>query len=245
MNVSRHRWVALGAARMTTPQAREWAGLTGIGTVDAPLQVAFSSVVCAVCGENYGDALEECLGSIEDEPPTAHLWQAFLTLAVTDEEAQAWSDPEADFHPDRPQSVAVLCVLCGQSADGAPETCPERDFWTSDVPDGHLRAQATSVTHPADMDQWERIAWIPHDSYLAFADAAVPADKHFTALQRTEINGRVIDATSTGVPVIACFTEADDPVPVEIQRDPQGQVSQARLCWTSDVDELHAAGNGS
>lgn len=117
---------------MTTAQARQWAGLTGTGVAEAPLEVMFSSMVCVVCGESYETALPECLGSLETEPETAHLWQAFLTAPATDDEAATWADPDGDFDGGLPQAIAVMCVLCGQSADSAEEGCPERAFWVDE-----------------------------------------------------------------------------------------------------------------
>ncbi len=93
--------------------------------------------------------------------------------------------------------------------------------------------------------EWEQLIWIGHDSYLAFADTAVPAAKQCEALQATNIEGRVIDATKNGVPVVAAFTEADDNVPVEIRRDDAGSVVSLRLCWTTDVDDLDQSGEGA
>jgi hypothetical protein len=90
---------------------------------------------------------------------------------------------------------------------------------------------------------WEELIWIGHDSYLAIADAALPAAKQFEALQATSIEGRVIDATMNGVAVVAAFTEADDNVPVEVQRKGK-RIVALRLCWTTDVDELDESGEG-
>jgi len=92
--------------------------------------------------------------------------------------------------------------------------------------------------------EWEQLIWIGHDSYLAIADTAVPAAKQFQALQATNIEGRVIDATKNGIPVVAAFTEADDDVPVEIRRNDNGVAISLRLCWTNDVDDLDKTGDG-
>ena len=92
---------------------------------------------------------------------------------------------------------------------------------------------------------WETLDWIGHDSYLAIGDASIPAPKQFEALQATDIEARVIDATKSGVAVVAAFTEADDNVPVEVQRNGQGKVISLRLCWTADVDELDDNGGGN
>lgn len=73
----------------------------------------------------------------------------------------------------------------------------------------------------------------------------MPAAKQFEALQATNIEGRVIDATKDGIPIVAAFTEADDNVPVEIRRDDEGSVVSLRLCWTTDVDDLDQSGEGA
>jgi hypothetical protein len=130
--MKQHRWLALGAASMTTEQAKEWAGLTGAGIANTPLEVSFSTIVCVLCGEDYESALRECLGPLGEDSRTAHLWQAFWTVPATDDEAEAWSDPDRDFNPGRPRSTAVICMLCGQGADSADEACPERAFWLDD-----------------------------------------------------------------------------------------------------------------
>ena len=84
--MTRHRWVALGAAPMTAERAKEWAGLTGIGVAETALEVFFSSMICAVCLEHFGEALPQCPGlSAGDE--NSHVWQAFFTAPATDEEA--------------------------------------------------------------------------------------------------------------------------------------------------------------
>lgn len=92
------------------------------------------------------------------------------------------------------------------------------------------------------MNGWTTLGWVGHDSYLAIADTAVPAAKQFEALQATDIAKRVIDATGDGV--IAAFTEADENVPVEVQRDGQDKIVSLRLCWTTDVDKLDGRGEG-
>lgn len=95
------------------------------------------------------------------------------------------------------------------------------------------------------MNEWATLGWVGHDSYLAIADASVPAAEQFEALQAADMQNRVIDATANDVAVVAAFTEADENVPVEVQRDGQGKVVSVRLCWTTDVDELDDNGEGS
>src|SRR5688500_8004134 len=95
------------------------------------------------------------------------------------------------------------------------------------------------------MSEWETLGWVGHDSYLAIGNASISALKQFHALQATDIQNRVIDATQQGISVIAAFTEADDNVPIEVRRDHRGQIVSLRLCWTTDVDELDGSGDGS
>ena len=89
-----------------------------------------------------------------------------------------------------------------------------------------------------DIYDWDAYQNIPHDSYVAFADASVPPARLFKALRETGIDGRIVDTTHSGVPLIACFTEADDPLPIEIMRSHAGRASSVRVCWTQDVDDL-------
>ena len=123
--------MTLGASAMTNDQAKEWAGLEGPTTVSEGLDVMFSAVVCVVCKENYGEALPQCLGPPSDALPNDHFWQAFFTHPVTDDEAATWADPDGELKLGRPESIAVLCMLCGQSADLADEECSVRAFWTT------------------------------------------------------------------------------------------------------------------
>ena len=85
--------------------------------------------------------------------------------------------------------------------------------------------------------QWEQLTWIGHDSFLAIADAAVPAAVQVEALRATNMEYRLIDATKSGISVVAAFTEAVEDVPVEVRRDDHGAVVSLRLCWTNDVGE--------
>jgi hypothetical protein len=87
-------------------------------------------------------------------------------------------------------------------------------------------------------DRWEELTQIGHDSYLGFGDASTSPEVYYGLFQNCTVNGRVLDCTSSGHSAIACFTEADDPVPVEVQLDAAGDVYKARLCWTNDVDDL-------
>lgn len=121
---------------MSTQQAKEWAGLSqkapsGPGIASTGLDILFSSVLCAVCLEELGDALPECTGP-SDDSRNEHLWQAFFTAPVTDDDAASWADPEGAFDVSIPQSINVICVLCGTSADDSSSECKERSLWTKE-----------------------------------------------------------------------------------------------------------------
>jgi hypothetical protein len=124
----KHRWMGLGTARMSDGQAEGWSGLSGVA--DDPLEMHLPRVVCVVCDAAYGETAEECLGP-QPGAHASHLWHVLLTIAMTDEEAETWADPDAgDLGLGRPRSVNVVCVLCGQPFEGADETCEERAFWS-------------------------------------------------------------------------------------------------------------------
>ncbi len=129
--MAQHRWVALGGAPMTQEQAKEWAALTGIGVAETPLEVFFSSMVCAVCLEPLEEALPQCPG-LPAGDENSHVWQAFFTAPATEEEARAWADPDGEYHSGRPQSIAVHCVLCGSTPESPAAECDERAFWTKE-----------------------------------------------------------------------------------------------------------------
>lgn len=54
----------------------------------------------------------------------------------------------------------------------------------------------------------------------------------------TDQDASVIDFTRYGVPLIAFSTMADGAYPVEVARDHAGRLLAARICLTTDVDEL-------
>ena len=95
------------------------------------------------------------------------------------------------------------------------------------------------------MDKWESLTKMAYDSYLGFGDAATPRKTYRDLFHECPTNGRIYDYTGIGYQAIACFTEADDPVPVEMHRNRAGAIERARLCWTNDVDELDQAGEGT
>lgn len=202
--MSAHRWVALGSTPMTTAQAKEWAGLPGRDIADTPLKVHFPVMVCVVCGESYEAALPDCLGDLEGDAPNEHIWQAYLTAASTEEQAAAWAAEGTDFEPGYPQVVAVLCLLCGESADDAPEECEERALFAgSSSPDGRedlsmeipsvdgMPTNETDRRSPKGKDEREAVresfAFL-HKELDAFIEDAKPTDEdlHFARFRRLD-----------------------------------------------------------
>jgi hypothetical protein len=93
------------------------------------------------------------------------------------------------------------------------------------------------------LSAWTEIGWVEIDSATAgFGDDACRSilgdrvlDLH---LRRMDPGARVIDFTRYGVPLIAFSTMADGTYPVEMARDRAGRLLAARICLTTDVDEL-------
>jgi hypothetical protein len=93
------------------------------------------------------------------------------------------------------------------------------------------------------LSAWTEIGWVEIDSATAgFGDDACRSvlgnrllELH---LRLTDPDARVIDFTHYGVPLIAFSTMADGTYPVELARDPGGRLLAARICLTTDVDEL-------
>jgi hypothetical protein len=90
---------------------------------------------------------------------------------------------------------------------------------------------------------WTQIDWIEVDSAtVGFGDDACRSilgrpvlDLH---LGLTAPDAGIIDFTRYGVPLIAFSTMADGTYPVELARDRAGRLLAARICLTTDVDEL-------
>lgn len=78
------------------------------------------------------------------------------------------------------------------------------------------------------MADWTTIGWISQDRFLAFAEASI---------DRNMFRSAVLDGVQVDSGFVACFTDCDDDVPVEVQHD-DDVVRSARLCWTNDVDDL-------
>jgi hypothetical protein len=90
---------------------------------------------------------------------------------------------------------------------------------------------------------WTESGWIEVDSAtVGFGDGACSGllgdpvlDLH---LGGTDPDARVIDFNRYGVPLIAFSTMADGAYPVELAHDRAGRLLAARICLTTDVDEL-------
>ena len=91
--------------------------------------------------------------------------------------------------------------------------------------------------------EWSEIGWIEVDSAtVGFGDDVCRRvlgrpllDLHFG---RGDGHGPVIDFTQYGVPLIGFVTMEDRDYPVELARDHTGRLLGARICLTTDVDEL-------
>ena len=91
--------------------------------------------------------------------------------------------------------------------------------------------------------EWSEIGWIEVDSatvgfgdYVCWRVLGRPLlDLHFG---RGDGHGPVIDFTRYGVPLVGFLTMEDRDYPVELARDGAGRLLGARICLTTDVDEL-------
>ena len=94
------------------------------------------------------------------------------------------------------------------------------------------------------LSMWTEIGWVEIDSATAgFGDDACRSvlGNRLLELHLTDPDASVIDFTRYGVPLIAFSTMADGTYPVELARDPAGRLLAARICLTTDVDELEGA----
>lgn len=91
--------------------------------------------------------------------------------------------------------------------------------------------------------EWTEIGWIEVDSAtVGLGDDACRSmlgrpllDLH---LDGTSPDARIVDFTQYGVPLIAFLTMEDRDYPVELACDRAGRLLGARICLTTDVDEL-------
>lgn len=107
---------------MTEDQARAWGAASGADVAHEPLSAAFGPPVCVLCLATHDSGDGPCPG-VPENP--GHAWEARLVAPVIDE----LSDDEGWAIPPYPQSIAVGCILCGQSATEADDVCPERAMW--------------------------------------------------------------------------------------------------------------------
>jgi hypothetical protein len=98
--------------------------------------------------------------------------------------------------------------------------------------------------------EWTEIGWIEVDSAtVGFGDDSCRGllgsrllDLH---VGRGHAHGPILDFTLHGVPLIAFTTMEDRDYPVEVARDRAGRLLGARICLTTDVDELEDNRAGS
>ena len=86
--------------------------------------------------------------------------------------------------------------------------------------------------------EWERIGWVGVDAatVVFVDDARVGPD--FVLSSSAVAGDAVANLTGIGVPAVLLRTGADGDFPVEVVRAPDGTIAAARICITSDVDEL-------
>jgi hypothetical protein len=104
--------------------------------------------------------VSECPGAPDvsnSAPHFPHRWISTMTLPVDASRAENWKEVEGDLAPGvLPRSTNVVCILCGEPAEGAPDECSERRFWLAGdapgvpdfVPDD---LESTEAGEPADL----------------------------------------------------------------------------------------------
>jgi hypothetical protein len=90
---------------------------------------------------------------------------------------------------------------------------------------------------------WTDIGWIEVDSATAgFGDGScrkvLGSPVLDLRLRHMDPDAREMDFSRHGVPLIAFSTMADGAFPVELAHDRAGRLLAARMCLTTDVDEL-------
>ena len=120
-----HRWVAVCHASFSDEQAEEWRGRAAGGVNETAFSLVITDIVCARCGASFTDSTDVCLGG---RVASGHRWAAVATISMSADEARDWY---AEDRPpvNLPRVLEVVCTLCGATTDGAPSTCPEREFW--------------------------------------------------------------------------------------------------------------------
>lgn len=225
---------------MTEDQALEWAG-EGSAVTNTELEVVTHDLFCAVCDIPIDDAPQTCAGALHPSL-FPHRWRVKTTIMLSYEEALdlhlGSGDPAS---VGLPQALNVYCDLCGEEFDPRLTRCSERAALRAEgstISDEELRALLDDPGGSQSRQRhWEELRWIGHDSWLAIADAGISLEDYSKALDRLTIAGATVNGTSDGYPFVACFTQADDPVPIEVAEQ-AGEIEALRLCWTNDVDRV-------
>lgn len=75
----------------------------------------------------------------------------------------------------------------------------------------------------------------------AFGDAVALGPTFVLTEVELDTSARAVDLTGQGIPLIAFATMEDGELAVEVNRDGTGSIVAARMCATSDVDEVTGA----
>jgi hypothetical protein len=227
---------------MSEDQALDWAAHEE-GVNPTAIELASDDIFCAVCDGVLGDVPEQCPGTpYPEEYP--HRWRMLTSSMLTAAEAHAAllgiDEPLGTLIP---QGINIYCALCGQEFDARLDRCPERAALSpggSSLSDDELDRflQQANGVEASPTYKWREVRWIGHDSWIAIGDGAISRRAYQETLDSLTIVGRVVNATVDGYPFIACFTESDDSIPVEISEGLNGTVEALRVCWTNDVDRL-------
>ena len=242
--MTQHRWIAAGSAPMTEDQALEWATDNSADTMTrAGLKLVTHAIFCAVCDGFMGDAPDPCPG-----PPYPslfpHHWRVKTTMMLEEAEARSlYLEHEDSPGSSMPQALNVYCELCGEEFDPRLTRCSARAV---------LRADGSTISdedleHLLSVDgepyrgpalEWRDVRWIGHDGWIAIGDAGIDPQVYLEALDGLAFIGRILNGTPEGYPVVACVTESDANLPVEVAPDTTGEIEAVRVCWTDDVDRV-------
>jgi hypothetical protein len=108
-----------------------------------------------------------------------------------------------------------------------------------------LRGTSPAETEVALQEQadWEAIGGIEVDSATcAFAAASgLPQQFDMREIAIPPSPWRTENLVPVGIPLVACTTMEDLPLPVDVQRDDRGKVIAARMVFVDDFDDLVGA----
>lgn len=239
-----HRWIAAGSAPMTEDQALEWATDTSADTVTrAGLELVTHTLFCAVCDGFMGDAPDQCPG-----PPHPsmfpHHWRVKTTMMLDETEARdLYLERAKSLDSNIPQALNIYCDLCGEEFDPRLSRCSERAVLRADgstISDEDLERLLAAGGEPSQGPslEWRGARWIGHDDWIAIGDAGIDPQVYLEVLDRLALAGKVLNGTPDGYPVVACITDSDANLPVEIAADTAGEIEAVRVCWTVDVDKV-------